>query len=215
MPIWALAPRDRSMPNKASKTAFTLPWDWACLRVQQRGGRLRFGTDLAGGRSQGVGGLQVVAALHASAAAGTVPDVDAELANDGPARNLGLELLGHFTLDKSAIAVGAGVGEGGVKAFVDAFGRRRGSMAVLAVGVASFAAGGFRVRLGRPLAEGSGLPFAGAQSVLKAPGQLCDLAFEFADALTQRLTIRADTLFHTARIGTRQPISCANLSLLA
>lgn len=186
----------------------------ARLRVQQRRRRLGFGADLTGGRSQGVGGLQVVPALHASAAAGAVADMHPKLSHDGPTRNLGLKLLGHFTLDKSAVAVGASVGERGVKAFVDAFRRRRGSMAVLAVGVAGLAAGGFRVRLGRPLTEGSGLPFAGAQGVRKAPGQLRDLAFEFADALTHRLTIGAGRLFHTAMIGTRRSVSCANLPLL-
>ena len=185
------------------------------LGVQQRRGRLRLGADLAGGRSQGVGGLQVVAALHASAAAATVTDVDPELAYDRPAGNLGLELLGHGVLDEAALTVRAGVGERGLEAFVDPLRRRRGPMAVGPVRLAGLAAGGFRVRLGRPLAEGRGLPFADAQGVLKAPGQLRDLAFEFADALTQRLTIRADTLFHTAIVATPRSVSCASPPLLA
>src|SRR5215207_5604126 len=48
------------------------------------------GADLAGGRAQGVGRLQRVAALGPPAARRAVPDVDAELAEEGRAGDLGL-----------------------------------------------------------------------------------------------------------------------------
>jgi hypothetical protein len=182
----------------------------ARLRVQQRCGRLRLRADLAGGRPQGVGGLQVVSALHASAALGTVTDVDAELPHDRPARDLGLELLGHGALDEAALTVGAGVGERGLVAFADLFRRWRGAMAVRAVRLAGLAARRLGIGLGRTLAERGGLPFAGAQGALEAPGQFRDLGFEFGDALEQRPTTGTGRLFHTAMVATRRPVSCAS-----
>ena len=50
-------------------------------------------------------------ALHALPAVGALPDVHAELANQRPARDLRLELLGHSALHQPAVAVRAGAGE--------------------------------------------------------------------------------------------------------
>ena len=94
-------------------------------------------------------------------------DVDAELADQRAAWDVGLELVGGAGLDEAAPAVRAGVGEAGVVALGALVGRRRGPVAVGAVGGAGLAAGGLRVGLGRALAERGGLPLAGATGVVE------------------------------------------------
>ena len=153
----------------------------AGLLVQQHGGGLGVGSDLAGGRAEGVRGLQGVAALHAAAAAGAVADVDVELADDGPAGDVGLVLVNDFGFDEPAVAVGAVVGEGGFVALGDLLGRRRGPMAVSAVGIAGFAAGGLGVGPGRPLAEGGGLSLGGGGGCFQGGGEALNLGLELFD----------------------------------
>jgi hypothetical protein len=48
-----------------------------------------------------------MAALHALPAAGAMTDVDAELADNEPARELHLELLGHPSLHERVLAIWA------------------------------------------------------------------------------------------------------------
>jgi hypothetical protein len=198
------------MPDRAPFDRGHLAVRQARLRVQQRRRRLRLGADLAGGRPQGVGGLQGVPALHAPAAPGAVTDRHPGLAHERPAGDLGLELLGPCALDEAAPAVRAGVGERGLVAFADLLRRRRRAMAVPAVRRAGLAARRLGAGLGRPLAEGGGLPFAGTQGVLKAPAQFRDLGFEFGDALQKRLAAGTGRLFHTDMVATRRPVSCAS-----
>jgi len=184
----------------------------AGLRVQQRSRRLGIGPDLAGGRAHGVGGLQGMPPLHPSATLVAVTDMDAELAHDGPTRDVGLELLGDAGFDQASLAVRAGVRQRRFVAFVDLFGRRFGAMTVATVGVAALASGGLGLGLGWTFAEGCGLSFAGTEGVLEPPGQLGDLSFELSDALKQRSAAGTGRFFHTVRIATRRPIGCACLA---
>ena len=179
----------------------------AHLGVQDRGGGLGVGADLAGGRAQGVGRLERVPALGPLAARLAVADVDAELADQRRAGDLGLELVGRAGLDEAAPAVRAGVGEVGLVALGDLFGRRRRAVAVGAVGVARLAAGRLRVGLGRPLAERGGLPLAGAEGVVELPGQLGDLGFEFGDTLEEFPAAGTRGLVHAAIVATGAAIS--------
>src|SRR5262249_3121163 len=84
--------------------------------VEECGGGLGPGADLAGGGAQRVGRLERVAALGPLAARLAVADVDAELADQRGAVDLGLELVGRAGLDEAAPAVRARVGELGLMA---------------------------------------------------------------------------------------------------
>jgi hypothetical protein len=79
----------------------------AHLGVQDGGGGLGIGSDLTGGRAQRIRCLERVPALGPLAARLTVADVDAELADQWLAGNLGLELVGCPGLDEATPAVRA------------------------------------------------------------------------------------------------------------
>ena len=199
------------MPNRVVEDRRDLAVRQAHLGVQDRGRGLGVGADLAGGRAQGVGRLERVPALGPLAARLAVADVDAELADQRRAGDLGLELVGRAGLDEAAPAVRAGVGQVGLVALGDLFGWRRRAVAVGAVGVARLAAGRLRVGLGRPLAERGGLPLAGAEGVVEPPGQLGDLGFEFGDTLEEFPAAGTRGLVHAAIVGKRATIRGARL----
>jgi hypothetical protein len=92
--------------------------------VQDRGRGLGVGADLAGGRSQGVGGLERVPALGPLAARRAVAYVDAELADQRLARDLGLELVGCAGLDQATAAVRTRIGQVRFVALRNLFGWR-------------------------------------------------------------------------------------------
>ena len=172
----------------------------AHLGVQDRRGGLGVRADLTGGRAQGVGRLERVPALGPLAARLAVPDVDAELADQRGAGDVGLVLVGGAGLDEAAAAVWARVGQVRLVALGDLIGRGRRAVAVGAVGVARLAAGRLRVGLGRPLAERGGLPLAGVDGVVEPPGQLRDLGLEFGDTLYKFPTAGTQRLVHTAML---------------
>src|SRR5262249_43447215 len=74
-------------------------------------------------RSKGAGRLQVMASLYAAPALTAPANVDVELAVNGLARDLDLELGGGGGFGEWAPAVGAGVWQGRLS-FVDLVGRR-------------------------------------------------------------------------------------------
>jgi hypothetical protein len=128
--------------------------------------------------------------------------VDAELADQRRAGDLGLELVGRAGLDEAAPAVRAGVREVGLVALGDLLGWRRRSVAVGAVGITGLAAGRLRVGLGRVFAERGGLSLADADSIIEPPGQLGDLGFEFGDALEEIPTAGTRRFVHAAIVPT-------------
>ena len=99
-----------------------------------------------------------MAPLNAALAVTAPTDVDVELAVDGLARDLDMELLGDVRLVERAAAVGAAVRQGRLVNLVDLFGAGRLTMSLGAVVLAGLASG----FLGLALGEGSGLAFAGA-----------------------------------------------------
>lgn len=99
---------------------------------------------------------QALAAFLAMAA------VDFEFAHDGPAGNLGLELLIETILDHIAVAIGTPLGQRSVQRFIDAFRRRRFAMRVVAVLRALLAARLFGFSLRFALGERRGLALGGA-----------------------------------------------------
>src|SRR6266436_9668571 len=77
-----------------------------------------------------------MSAAQLLAAVSAVAAMDVELAYDGLARNLGLELLVEMVLDDSATAIGTALGQGSFVGFIDLAGRRWRPMAMLAVLIA-------------------------------------------------------------------------------
>jgi hypothetical protein len=85
-------------------------------------------------------------------------------------------------------------------------------MAVRAMLGAGLAAGRVGLGLGRTLAEGRRLAFAGAQALFEAARQFDDLRFEFGHAPGLRLAIRAREFSHADMLCSAAAISCASFS---
>ena len=190
------------MPNRVRKTDATLPCDrpiWVCRTAAAAWASGPIWLAAAPRASDVWSGCRPWVRLpHAS----QWPMWTRNLRTSGCAGDLGLELVGRAGLDEAAPAVRAGVGQVGLVALGDLFGRRRRAVAVRAVGVARLAAGRLRVGLGRPLAERGGLPLAGAEGVVELPGQLGDLGFEFGDTLEEFPAAGTRGLVHAAIVVT-------------
>ena len=142
------------------------------LFVEGGDGGLAVGSELTGGGTQGVGGLQGVPPLNALAALLAVADVDVELAPPRLAGDFCLILVGHGCLDEAAAAAGTSGWQSGFQSFVDLVVGWWRPVAVSAVGVAAFASGCLGVGLGRPFAERSGLSFPGALCLFELAAEL-------------------------------------------
>jgi hypothetical protein len=112
-----------------------------------------------------------MASLDSTAALTADPDVDVELAVDGLARNLDLELFGDVGFIRGAAALGAGVGQGRLVNLVNLFWAGRLAVGLGAVVFAGLAAGFLGRVGGLALGEGRCLALAGA-------GRLVELAAE-------------------------------------
>src|SRR5947209_7172896 len=130
--------------------------------VEVDDGGLGIGSQLALGGPGGVTGLQRMPTADALAASLAVAAVDVELADDGPARDVGLELLVEMVLDDLTAAIGTLRGQRRLMGFIDLGGRRRLAVGVQAVLAALFAARLFGAFLGFPLGERSRLTLGGA-----------------------------------------------------
>src|ERR1700687_1172206 len=122
------------------KSGGDFPVGHAGTLIEVDGGGLSVGAELALGGAGGVAGLQRMPAAHVLAAPLAVAAVDVELANDGLAWNLGLELLVEVVLDDVAAAIGTLLGQGSFERCIDLGGRRRLAMSVPTVLVALLAA---------------------------------------------------------------------------
>lgn len=78
------------------------------MGAQNGCGGLGIGADPAGGCAQRIGRMERVAALKPHAARVAVPGVNAELADERLAGDLGLELVGRASLDNAALSVRTG-----------------------------------------------------------------------------------------------------------
>ena len=166
----------------------------AAFLVEQDGGGLGIGADLASSGAGRVAGLQRVPASARPAARTAAAAVDVEAADDGPARDVGLELGVEVGLLDGAAAVGAGVGQGSVVAFVYLLRGRWWAVAMATVLGAGLAAGLLGVGLGRSLGEGSGLAFAGAEGVLELLAEFVAGTLELLQLLAQLLVLGQEFL---------------------
>src|SRR5262249_2827410 len=116
----------------AGQTGLLFEFNDGCLGV---------GSELGRGRGGGVGRLQGVPALGPEVALPAPADVDVELAVDGLARDLDLELLGDVGLVEGAAAVGADVGQTRLVDLVNLLGAGRWAVGLGAVVLAGLAPG--------------------------------------------------------------------------
>jgi hypothetical protein len=165
---------------------------------------------LRGGGSQGIGGLQEMPSLDASAALLAAADMDVELPMNGLAGDFDLELCLHVGFLERAAALGASLRQRGFQRFVDLLGRGRLAMSFLAVACAGLTAGLLGVGLRRSLGEGSRLALAGTLGFfqLLRPGR--HARFEFRDALPELGTLGTNRWGHTSRLAKSCQSSCAS-----
>jgi hypothetical protein len=123
-----------------------------------------------------------VAPLDPAVAPAALADVDVELAVDGLARDLDLELLGDVGLVQGAAAVGAGVGQGRLVDLIDLVGGRWLAVGLCAVVSAGLAAGFLGLAGGLALGEGSGLALAGPSRLIKLASQALVLGLQVVEA---------------------------------
>ena len=123
-----------------------------------------------------------MAALDQAAAPTALADVDVELATDGLARDLNLELLGNASLVERPAAVGAAVRQWRLVNLVDLFGGRWLTVGLRAVVLAGLAAWFARIELGLALGEGSGLALAGAGRLVELAAEAVVLGLQVVDA---------------------------------
>src|SRR5262249_26956352 len=102
--------------------------------VQRNHSGLGIGAKLTGGCPQGVGGLQRVAALEPTAAAGATAEVDVELADMGPTWDFRLILLADLRFLDGSAAVRASSGQGSLQNLIDLLGRGTQAVAIATVG---------------------------------------------------------------------------------
>ncbi len=123
-----------------------------------------------------------MAPLNAAVTLTTPTDVDVELAVDGLAQDLDLELLGDAGFVEWAAAVGAGVGQRRLMNLVDLLGAGRLSMCLGAVVLAGLACWLLGLVSGLSLGEGSGLPLAGAGRLVELATQALVLGLQVVEA---------------------------------
>jgi hypothetical protein len=149
------------------------------------------------GHAGGVVGLQPVSATQVLAALLAMATVDVELADDGLAWHLGLELLIEMVLDHVAAAIGTLLGQGHVECFIDLGGRRWLAVAVLTVLVAGLAARLLGLLFRLALGEGRGLPLGGAFDLLQTMLQI-------ANGLLEQGVLRAKLLIFEEQLLVRR-----------
>jgi hypothetical protein len=135
-----------------------------------------------------------MAALDALAATTATADMDVELAEDGSAGDFGLVLPGHLCLADLRAAVRASIRQGRLVGFIDLGGVGRQAVAVAAVSSTAFAAGLFRLGLGRPLGEGRGLTLGLAAYLVQFDASLGQLALQAFVVLAEPFVVLAELL---------------------
>src|SRR5262249_46960810 len=153
--------------EKALQAARDLTVRQTALFVEFDDGRLGIRSQLGGGGTQSVRSLQGVASLNPAVALTALANVDVELAGNGLARNLHLELLGDVSFVEGSAAVRADVGQGRLVNLVDLFGGRWLAVGLGAVVLARLTAGLAGVRLGLAFGERTGLSLAGTECLVE------------------------------------------------
>jgi hypothetical protein len=138
-----------------------------------------------------------MASLNTPVAVLALADVDVELAVNGLARDLDLELLRDVRLVERTAAVGAAVRQGRLVDLVDLFGAGR-----LAVGLGAVVFAGLATELpglvsGLALGKGSGLPLAGAGRLVELAAEALVLGLQVAQASLKGLAAGTGDGLHT------------------
>jgi hypothetical protein len=167
------------------------------LFVEFDDGSLGIRSQLRGGGAEGVGGLRGMAPLHPTAALAAPADVDVELAVNGLAWDLDLELLGDVSFVEGSAAVRTDVGQGCLVDFVDLFGAGRLAVGLGAVFLAGLAAGLLGLARRLALGEGSSLALAGAKGLIELTTQSLVLGLQEVDATLQDLAAGTGDGLHT------------------
>jgi hypothetical protein len=163
-----------------------------------------------GSCADGVGRLQGIAPLNPTVALTTLADVDVELAVNGLARDLHLELLSEVSFVQRSAAVGAAVGQGRLVNLVDLFGSGRLVMGLDAEVLSWLASGLLGVWLGLALSEGSGLALAGTGRLVELAVEALDLGFQVVDLSPKRLAVGTPNRLHTGIIRSIGTYSCTD-----
>jgi hypothetical protein len=142
-----------------------------------------------------------MASLDPTVALTALADVDVELAVDGPARDLDLELLGNMGFVKGPATVGAGVGQERLVDLIDLLGAGRLAVALGAVVFAGLAAGFLGLAHGLALGEGGGLALAGTGRLVELAAEALVLGLEVAEASLKGLAAGTRDGWHTFIIG--------------
>jgi hypothetical protein len=138
-----------------------------------------------------------MAALDPAAALTALADVDVELAVNGLARDLDLELLGDVRLVERTAAVGAAVRQGRLVNLVDLFGGRWLTVGLPAVVLAGLATWLLGLVSGLALGEGSGLALAGASCLVELAAEALVLGLQVVDASLKGLAAGTRDGLHT------------------
>jgi hypothetical protein len=179
-------------------------WLWsekpACAATSARDS-LGVGSQLSGSGAESVGRLQGVAPLHPAVALTALADVDVELAVNGLARDLDLELLGDVRLVERTAAVGAAVRQGRLVNLVDLFGGRWLTVGLRAVVLAGLASRLLGLVGGLALGEGGGLALAGAGRLVKLAAEALVFGLQVTEASLKGLAAGTRDGFHASIIG--------------
>jgi hypothetical protein len=138
-----------------------------------------------------------MAPLDPAAASTALADVDVELAVDGLARDLDLELLGDVRLVEQAAAVGAAVRQGRLMNLVDLLRGGRLAMCLRAVVLAGLAAGLLGLVGGLAFGEGGRLALAGAGRLVELAAQVLILCLQVVQASFEGLAAGTLDGLHT------------------
>jgi hypothetical protein len=134
--------------------------------------------------------------------------VDVELAVDGLAGDVHLELLGNMGFVERAAAIGADLGQQCLVDLVDLLGRGWLSVGVGALVFARLAAGLLGLVGRRALGKGGGLALASAGSLVELTAQALVLRLQVVEASLKGLAVGTPNRFHAGIIPISGTCSC-------
>jgi hypothetical protein len=178
----------------------------AGLLVEFCDGGLGIRPQLGGGGAKGIGRLQGMAPLDPAAPA----YVDVELAVDGPAGDLDLELLGDVAFVERAAAVGTDLGQRCLVDLVNLFGRGWLAVGFGAVVLARLPTGFLGLGRGLALGEWGGLALAGAGRLVELAAEALVLGLQVVDPPLKGLAVGTPDRFHVGIIRSTGTCSCAD-----
>jgi hypothetical protein len=151
-----------------------------------------------------------MASLNPTVTLTALADVDVELAVDGLARDLDLELLGNVGLIERAATIGAAVRQRCLVNFVDLFGSRGLAMGLGPIVFPRLAAWLVRIELGLALGKGAGLALSSAAGLIELTTQSLVLGLQVVDSSLKGLAVGTPNRFHTGIIRSIGTCSCAD-----